>query len=261
MESHSSLVNTAIKTIQTFAPISQYYGAFSGGKDSIVIKELARLAGIPIVWHYNVTTVDPPELVQYIKREHPDVLFDRPTKPLWARIADQGSPPTRLIRWCCREYKESKAPANSIMLTGVRAAESPRRAEKWKVVNPMVRQDGTHITAIAPILYWSDDEVWQFIRDHQLPYSSLYDEGFKRLGCVLCPMADTQRLKHMKRWPRIARLWKKGIYLAWEKRQRTSMRCDNHYETAEKMWRHWIEVTRYKKKDVVSECQGLGLFI
>lgn len=65
-------VETAIKRLQTFEPPEGYYLAFSGGKDSAVIKALADMAGVKYDAHYNLTSVDPPELVKFIKDFHSD---------------------------------------------------------------------------------------------------------------------------------------------------------------------------------------------
>lgn len=71
-------VETAIKRLQTFEPPEGYYLAFSGGKDSVVIKALADMAGVKYDARYNLTSVDPPELVRFIKDEHPDVVIEVP---------------------------------------------------------------------------------------------------------------------------------------------------------------------------------------
>ncbi|GAH28018.1 unnamed protein product, partial [marine sediment metagenome] len=65
-------VQTAIDRLKQFEPPEGYYLAFSGGKDSIVIKELADMAGVSYDAHYNNTTIDPPELVYFIKDIYPD---------------------------------------------------------------------------------------------------------------------------------------------------------------------------------------------
>lgn len=71
-------VETAIERLKTFEPPEGYYLAFSGGKDSVVIKGLADMAGVKYDAHYNLTTVDPPELVQFIKEYHKDVSVEIP---------------------------------------------------------------------------------------------------------------------------------------------------------------------------------------
>ena len=60
-------VETAIERLRTFEPPEGYHLAFSGGKDSVVVKALADMAGVKYDAHYNVTSVDPPELVQFVK--------------------------------------------------------------------------------------------------------------------------------------------------------------------------------------------------
>ena len=57
-EALPALVERACALLRLHQPEGDYYGAFSGGKDSCVIKELARLAGVRVTWHYNVTTID-----------------------------------------------------------------------------------------------------------------------------------------------------------------------------------------------------------
>ena len=66
-------LEVAIQRLKTFEPSEGYYLAFSGGKDSVVIKALADMAGVKYDAHYNVTSVDPPELVRFIKEKYPDV--------------------------------------------------------------------------------------------------------------------------------------------------------------------------------------------
>lgn len=71
-------VEVAIKRLQTFEPPEGYYLAFSGGKDSVVIKALADMAGVKYDAHYNVTSVDPPELIQFVREHHTDVKWEFP---------------------------------------------------------------------------------------------------------------------------------------------------------------------------------------
>ena len=63
-------VQRSIDRIKAFEPSEGYFLCFSGGKDSIVIKRLAELAGVKFDAHYSVTTVDPPELTHYIRDVH-----------------------------------------------------------------------------------------------------------------------------------------------------------------------------------------------
>ena len=84
-----------------------YWLAYSGGKDSDVILELAKMAGVKYEAVYSVTTIDPPELIWYMKKEHPEVRFRHPEMPMLTMMVEKGKgPPTHFGRWCCMYYKE-----------------------------------------------------------------------------------------------------------------------------------------------------------
>lgn len=72
----------------------------------------------------------------------------------------------------------------------------------------------THTTMVNPIIDWTDAEVWEFIHEYNVPYCCLYDEGFKRLGCIGCPMGSVkQRNFEFERYPKYKHLY----LLAFEK--------------------------------------------
>lgn len=125
-------VQIAIDRLKAFEPSDGYWLAFSGGKDSVVIKRLAQMAGVKFEAHYSVTSVDPPELVRFIKDVHPDVSFDIPRDKngkaitMWNLIPKKMMPPTRIVRYCCKSLKESSG-RGRVTLTGVRWAESANR--------------------------------------------------------------------------------------------------------------------------------------
>lgn len=128
-------VQDAIARLRSFAPKEgKYYVAFSGGKDSQCIYELAKMAEVPFEAHYNVTSVDPPQLLRFIKNQYPDVIWDYPRYPdgkimtMWNLIESQGVPPTRQMRWCCDKLKETGGEGN-VTVTGVRWSESARRKD------------------------------------------------------------------------------------------------------------------------------------
>lgn len=105
-------VDKAIMRLQSYEPPEGYYLCFSGGKDSVVIKALADMAGVKYDAHYSITTVDPPELIYFIKKYHKDVEFDYPRDKdgnritMWNLIPRKQMPPTRLARYCCEHLKE-----------------------------------------------------------------------------------------------------------------------------------------------------------
>ena len=224
-------VQTSIERLRAFEPKDRpYWLAFSGGKDSCVILELAKMAGVRFEAHYCVTSVDPPELVRFIKKAYPEVSMDIPHdkqgKPvtMWSFISRKKMPPTRFARYCCEELKEN-AGKEKVTITGVRWAESVNRkanqgmvtivgrgAEKIKEVREangiqakrgiVLNHDNaetrravevcfrTRKTLVNPIIDWEDEDVWEFIHQRGIPYCELYDQGRTRLGCIGCPMGD-----------------------------------------------------------------------
>jgi len=197
-----------------------YYGCFSGGKDSVVVKEIARLAQVEAVWYYNVTTIDPPEIHRFIRYSHPDVKWDRPSEHFFKVFLRRGYP-TRVGRWCCQVFKE-RGGTGRIKIVGIRSAESPRRAARWKIFTrwePKTKK-GDPSYLVSPILLWSDIDVWRFIREKNLPYCRLYDEGFKRLGCVGCPMASKEEVERgFTKWPAYRQAWRKAFHRLWRQNQ------------------------------------------
>ena len=127
----TDLVKVAIDRLQAFCPPEGYYLAFSGGKDSCVIKELADQAGVKYDAHYNVTTIDPPDLVRFIRAYHRDVIFDYPEKPFFRLLVEKGFP-LRQARWCCDLLKERGGEGRRVV-TGIRWSESQQRATRKTV--------------------------------------------------------------------------------------------------------------------------------
>lgn len=132
-------VEIAVKRLKAFEPSEGYYLAFSGGKDSQCIYHLAKMAGVKFDAHYNVTSVDPPELIWFIRENYPDVVFerqhDRNGQPItmWNLIESHAIPPTRIIRYCCEKLKETNGEGR-FTVTGVRASESNNRKRNQGII-------------------------------------------------------------------------------------------------------------------------------
>jgi phosphoadenosine phosphosulfate reductase len=249
-------VTRAQELLRQFQPKDKlYYGCFSGGKDSIVIKDVLHTGNIGVIWHLNVTTIDPPELMRFVKKHHGDVVWEIPKIPFF-KMAEKRGFPTRRGRWCCSEYKEDHSPRGEVMVFGVRAAESPRRAKTWKEVTAHTRT-GNYV--ISPIIDWTDSEVWQYIKSRNLPYCELYDQGFKRLGCVGCPMASNKKFE-MQRWPHYERAWKRLFKNLWERRTGTIQRNGKTW-FGNKYWSSWEGMYEWylsgRQLPNENECQGL----
>ena len=217
-----------------------YYVCFSGGKDSIVMAKLFEMAGVKYTLNYSNVTIDPPELVWFVKREYPQAIWHSVGTPLpYYMVNKTGGPPTRLVRWCCEVYKEQGGKEHFRSI-GVRAAESARRKGIWKTVSKD-RDSGNPI--LCPILYWTDADVWNFIRQQNMKYCELYDQGYKRLGCIGCPLSS-RRKEEFKRYPNYERMWQKGFQMYWDK-WKTVPRKDGEerwssFKTWQELWDWWI---------------------
>lgn len=205
-----------------------YWGCDSGGKDSGVIRRLAVLAGVKVEWHYNVTTIDPSEVCKFIRKEHPDTVFIHPPASFFHVLAEDRGFPLRQRRWCCQVFKECSG-LGKVKITGVRWEESPRRFKTWKMFQRFDagRSHGDPATSTFmcnPLIYWTAADVWEFTRKEGLAYCCLYDEGFKRIGCVGCPMRGAEGIaKDFERWPAIARGWARAFERLWERKRGTAM--------------------------------------
>ena len=193
---------------------------FSGGKDSIVTADLVKRAGIKYQLYYSFTGIDPPEIVRFIRREYPDCIFLKPKQTFWRNLS-VNVPPSNRLRWCC--YSLKKKPGLDIPLEhrimGIRAEESVKRG-KYKRVNLFEKLRHTHY---YPILNFTEADVWEYITKHNLRYPKLYDQGFDRLGCVICPYhsgkGGAQHARWRRRYPKYFERFERGITELFYKRQ------------------------------------------
>jgi len=248
-----SPVSLAIERLRQYEPEEGYYLAFSGGKDSVCIKQLAIDAGVAFDAHYSLTTIDPPELVRFIRAHHPDVHIERPARPFLSRLREKGFP-TRRSRWCCAEYKELHGHGR-LVVTGVRAAESTRRAKRG--ITEMA-SDGRK-DMLNPIIDWSDSDVWDFIRERNLPYCSLYDEGFSRVGCLFCPNAKPiHRQMAAIRYPRYRERFRRAFVALYDNRKAAGVSSVDRWESGDAMFRWWISDVSLPSKDDEQLCLDMG---
>lgn len=201
----TDLVETAMERLRFYEGLALqmhpdgFYVADSGGKDSTVIVDLCERAGVKHTCHFHPTTVDPPELLRFLRRNRPDTQWDKPTTTMWNLIEKKMMPPTGLIRYCCQYLKEGGGRGRFVVL-GVRWQESARRKRR-QMVEACYKKDSNR-RLINPIIEWSENDVWDYHDRYDLPHCCLYDEGFSRIGCVGCPCAGPKGMaKEFERWP------------------------------------------------------------
>jgi len=207
-----SQTGNAIDLIRKYEQPNGYFVAFSGGKDSIVTYELVKRAGVKFQVFFNFTTVDPPVQILFIRKFYPEVTFIRPPKSMYKLIIHKGLP-TRVTPFCCSDLKEFIV-TDQIVVTGIRRQESLKRSKR-KHYEP--RNKSTHMY-LHPVLSWSSENIWHYIKLNKLPYPSLYDCGLKRIGCIGCPQAYYKtRQKELNRHPGYIKMYKQAIRKRMEK--------------------------------------------
>ena len=142
MSELGSKVKKSIERLKAFEPDEGYYFADSGGKDSTVCHALLEISGVKHDDHYRITSVDPPELIHFLRDNRPTTARELPryadgsSKNMWNLIPKKKMPPTRIVRYCCSELKEDGGDGRMV-ITGVRWAESVNRAKNQGVVTVM----------------------------------------------------------------------------------------------------------------------------
>lgn len=236
IEHSVDLIQRAEKLALKMSP-DGFHLAFSGGKDSQALYHIAKMAGVKFKAQMQVTTIDNPELMAFVRKNYPDVILNRPELNFYQLLEKKCALPYRNRRWCCKELKET-AGMGKVTLVGVRAAESIRRSKRAEVEranankgrrkqydedeqevlfgadDEMLHQciRGRDRIVISPIFRWTDADVWNFIRSNNIEYCRLYDEGFTRIGCIFCPMAFRKvKQKQRLRYPGFERAFKRSI--------------------------------------------------
>lgn len=276
----------AIARLQDAARLSLHrYGkplliTYSGGKDSQVLVALAERSGIDFEVVNSHTTADAPETVYFIREQFRQMegrgincTIEKPRykgKPtsMWSLIPQKMMPPTRLVRYCCSVLKENVS-HNRFIATGVRWDESSRRKNSRGVMELMHRDADKRIIlmgdndekrklfescelkgkmTVNPIVDWTDDDVWDYIHSERLPINSLYCEGWKRVGCIGCPLAKRGgRQREFLRWPKYEELYVAAFDRMLEARKKRNLESEgkkfatDDWQSGRDVFRWWME--------------------
>lgn len=212
-------INRAVKLLQVFAKGKVVEVCFSGGKDSEVILELAKMAGINYRAIYKNTTIDPPHTIAHCKSKGVEIIH--PKTKFFDLVKKKGFP-TRRARFCCSELKEYKVLDNSVQ--GIRRSESVKRSQNYDAQEPVICRiygnKKNHVNVCLPILEWTDKDVEQFIKMRGIKCHPLYYDEVgnfhveRRLGCIGCPLKSNngiadfvQRPKFFKRLVECGKIW------------------------------------------------------
>ena len=202
-------VDRAIRLLRSIPQDGDIEISYSSGKDSDVILELAKMAGIPYRAIYKNTTIDPPGTIAHAREVGAEVI--NPQKTFFQLIAKKGFP-SRVSRWCCSDLKEYKVCDRAIQ--GIRRSESRKRAERYKEPEVCrVYSAKEKVKVYLPILEWTDGDVAEFIKERNIKCHPLYYRGgqfdvTQRLGCMGCPLASRKkRIQFFKDNPRWLKAW------------------------------------------------------
>lgn len=174
-----------------------FHVAFSGGKDSQVIYELCKMAGVKFKAFFYKTSVDPRELLSFIRENYPEVEWIKPKLSMFQLIYKKGMLPLRRCRFCC-EYLKERNGLNAVVITGITSDESAKRAKRKALEISCVK--GQDKIFIHPILDWTKAEVLQFLNERSIEKCSLYEKQ-ERIGCVGCPMSPKTMRRDFRNMP------------------------------------------------------------
>jgi phosphoadenosine phosphosulfate reductase len=197
------LVQEALERIKQHEPPKGYAVRNSFGKDSGVVHRLMEIAEVTFEAHHNLTTVDPPQLIRHGMKNYPNTEIHRPNftvnmrdgrrvtiRNMYDLIVYKGFPPLRNCRYCC-DYLKERGIRDRLSVLGKRQEESPARS-RITLFEECRTDKRQHF--FNPIFDWTTKDVWEFTIRYRVPYCELYDQGFTRMGCVLCPQAcEAQR--------------------------------------------------------------------
>lgn len=251
-ENSIALIRRAEKLALALNPIDGFFVGFSGGKDSQVLLDLVKRSGVTFKAYYSVTTIDPPENVYFIRDNYPEVQFLYPKENFFKLLEKKGLPTMR-ARWCCEALKESHG-AGNVILTGVRADESTKRAKyndikiisrrkehsdrnKKHTIDEIEQNEhrcikGKDAIMIYPLLHWKESEIWDYIMKRNLPVNPCYETA-GRVGCMFCPFSKKGQIDYfLEKYP----LYKKQllkhfeVYLQNHPRTKTQLTSEQFFE-------------------------------
>ena len=148
------LIRKAEKLALIYDPQNGFYNTFSGGKDSQALYYIVKMSGVKFQTHINFTSIDPADVVRFVKTQYPSVIRHKPQISIYKKAIEKGILPTMTKRWCCKEYKEGGG-AGKVKLIGIRREESVRRSKRNEVEVSFKKFSGN----IDEFKEWSNKQI------------------------------------------------------------------------------------------------------
>ncbi|MDO5844973.1 MAG: aminotransferase class V-fold PLP-dependent enzyme [Methanocorpusculum sp.] len=203
-----NMERTAVREIRqnlTLKPLVNC--SFSGGKDSTAVWHIAQKAGVTSAFFID-TGLEFPQTIEFVKSQN--VEFIEKAGNFWQAVEKAG-PPGKDHRWCCKLLKLNPLKVHlseigeCLTVQGNRWYESWNRAELEAVTqnpnNPLQMN-------LSPIRSWRALDVFFYLWSREIPYNPLYEMGYERIGCYLCPAMLESELETLhKTHPEMADRW------------------------------------------------------
>lgn len=193
---------------------------------------------------------------------------------MWSLIEKKSMPPTRVVRYCCQVLKESGTP-NRLTALGVREAESTKRQGRnifgirastyaqaryysldhteevhkeaqeiqdkvWDCM--LIANMRKHKSSIVNAIYfWQDTDIWDYIKQSNIVTNPLYKKGYKRIGCIGCPMASyAEKMKEFSDYPTYKKAYIKAFDKMLNRNKEKGIKQKANWKTGEDVFRWWI---------------------
>lgn len=179
---------------------------------------------------------------------------------MWNLIPKKLMPPTRLVRYCCAELKETGGNGRMIS-TGVRWDESKARKQRGVIecihrdrdkklilndcsdesLNAIESYERKCKRCVNPIVDWDESTLWAYIRAEKIDMNPLYYDGFNRVGCIGCPMASKSRAMEFAKYPRIKQAYIRAFDKMLQERKAKGLGSKMQWQTVEDVFHWWME--------------------
>lgn len=101
-------------------------------------------------------------------------------------------------------------------------------------------------TVVNPIYYWSDEDIWVYIRQENIKTNPLYEKGYHRVGCIGCPLATyKEKMREFRDYPTYKQAYINAFQKMCDVRKAAGKVQEGQWETGEDVFNWWIQ--EYKR--------------